>query len=113
MSTILVYHAEVSEDEEVHSVKYINSGLKNMQDLVGGYLEVIRPAGLPNGIDMWINEEGRLINLPCHRNPFYHEPIFGNWFLARHNDAGDTVSLTMNDIAEIVIRMKFWRGDFG
>lgn len=41
--------------------KEISGDLESMKQEVGGWLEVLR---LPRWVDMWLNEEGKLIGLP-------------------------------------------------
>ncbi len=39
-------------------------GFESLQKIVGGYLEYIC---IEEGIDLWCNEEGRILNLPLNR----------------------------------------------
>lgn len=98
----LTYHADthtttINEcDENV---------LKHLQHEVNGYIECIpgENLGLP-GIDLWVNDEGAVNGLPyAFSIPMSHRavPLFGNIVFARHNDEGDTISLTDKDIKTI------------
>lgn len=101
-------------------VETIEPGLEAMQRIVGGYIERV---GLAESIDLWCNEEGRLIDLPISvilpgRAPVIPEgweiidappdaPAPGQWgeyrihgdcFVARATPGGETTSLTDDDI---------------
>ncbi len=111
MNNLIVYSVEILDlGVEVHRVLTIDHSLESMQSLVGGHLECIVPEGLPKGIDMWINEEGRLIPLPPSYTPFFYETIFGSYFLARHDGQGETISLTKEDLKAIVERARIVKG---
>lgn len=113
MKTLIVYYVKVFEDgSQEHDIVEIPDKIEAMHKLVGGWLEHVQPVGLSPQIDLWCNEEGLLQGLPIHPNPFWHEPIAGNYFLARHDKEGNTISLTPEDLTEIIVKMKFWRGDF-
>jgi hypothetical protein len=62
--------------------------LDELNEMVGGYIEVIRPPGMP-GVIMVINEEGKLKNLPHNAiaSKFWHhaDPIVGNVLLCHHS----------------------------
>ena len=74
--------------------KDIDGSLKSMQALVGGYIERVV---LRDGIDLWCNEEGKLLNLPP--NQFYGDDmICGQFFVARSNRDGKLVNLNSYDI---------------
>ena len=47
--------------EEKVSPKGKTFTLEELQHLVGGFIELIR---LPNGMDAWINEDGKALKLP-------------------------------------------------
>jgi len=80
--------------EEMKLVEFDRS-LSNMQKLVGGKLEVV---SLPHGIDMWFNEEGRLLEQRLNLVTLYdmrmvHE-IVGTVFFASLDEEGEVISLS-------------------
>lgn len=98
--TVLTFKA----DAEVKAVN-VKDDLKTKQGLVGGLLDVLR---LPMGIDLWVNDEGMLHNLPHVLNVEYRGqaiPIFGDCFLAGHDGEGNTISLTREQAAWVQERL--------
>lgn len=77
----------------------IDDSLEAMQAVVGGYLEVV----VVDGLDLWCNEEGLIDDMPFNRLMGGHA-IHGDFFLARHDDEGDSTSVTAADIAKFVNR---------
>lgn len=56
--------------------------LKEMQEIVGGYIEVVTPDGVPAGVRLICNKEGKLLNLPTNRWISIHgqeDLIFGTF----------------------------------
>jgi hypothetical protein len=96
---------EVTADKQVidHEVE---GNLLTYQTLVGeGYIDRIVLSGdaFTPGVDLVINDEGLLREMPFTillRSPWQEEPqpIAGPCFFVRHNDEGDWVSLTDEDI---------------
>jgi len=86
---------------EAPKVIKVPKGLQQMQSLVGGNIEMMRgdAVGLPQAIDVWFNEEGKLIGLPPNlvlRMPGSREiwdVVMGPVFFTTHDDEGDTCSL--------------------
>lgn len=68
--------------------------LDGLQELVGGYIECIR---LKPGVDLWINDEGRINGMPPNRW-VSGTAIHGVMVLARSTDEGSTVSVTDEDV---------------
>lgn len=101
--TIRVMRLAVGKPPEVVDIP---AGLESLQKEVGGYIEVV---GIRNGIDAYVNEEGFLIGLPFNRvipttfGGGRLVPVAGNVVVAGHNDEGDTVSLTNEQVAELFI----------
>lgn len=65
-------------------VKEIDGSLEDMQQIVGGYIEVIEPFDDP--VALIVNEEGKINGLPVSRFLFYQDmeyvdPICGTAFL--------------------------------
>lgn len=77
----------------------INDDLESMQNIVGGYIECI---ALKNNIDVWVNEEGLLMDLPFNRT-VNRKPLVGTIFAASHNKSGDTTSLSAQQIKDVLV----------
>ncbi|MCS0827407.1 DUF3846 domain-containing protein [Cytobacillus firmus] len=98
MKTLKIVRLNVGSQIEV--IEMVHS-LEDMQAIVGGWLERVR---ITDDIDLWINEEGLLQELPLNFVTFVvkdGEPqpvhsIVGNVFFASHDEEGETISL--NDI---------------
>jgi hypothetical protein len=90
-------------------VREIAPALSAMQALVGGSIEripVARELELGQGVDLWVNEEGRLLGLSYNviASALVGELVLGDAFLCRSHpgERGDyPVSLTDSDIAII------------
>lgn len=97
---IKVLHVRVGEAPEVKEVEHT---LEALQDLVGGLLDVV---ALPDGVDLWCNDEALLVESPRLNRVLWRvnlfgggsTPVFGDFFLARHDDEGNTVSLLPKDV---------------
>jgi len=75
------------------TVMNIEDSLESLQHLVGGYIEMLSF----KGIDFIVNEEGALTNLPF--NTFINNtPILGTIIAVSHNDEGDTIGLTHEQV---------------
>lgn len=57
----------------------IEPELENLQDIVGGYIELVTPFEDPIGLVC--NEEGLILELPFNRLVTPRMPIFGTFFL--------------------------------
>lgn len=92
----------------------IDLDLSAMQGIVGGYIERTQVywelASVVDGgeyLDMWVNEEGLLMqleeNIPAMvlSEAFmrWNQPIVGRAFICRHDDEGDSVGLTEADVS--------------
>lgn len=91
----------VIEPGEEPRVQEIEHTLAEMQKVVGGMLEMA--CVFPDGVDIWSNEEGKLIGLAPQLGRFnplarFGDLYSGTLFLARKNDEGKTLSLTDADI---------------
>ena len=101
-------------------VKVIPHELKNLQTLVGGWLDVVRARNyLPETLadtalakyDIWVNDEGLINNLPFNiclnvqelmaKRYDYAGILAGDIFLAGHGDEGSTTSIQMEDMPEL------------
>lgn len=85
---------EIKRGEEPE-LKEIGDSLEDMQEVVGGYIEVIYPFDDPVGVV--VNEEGKLDGLPVSRFLYwqaseYVDAICGNFFIC---------GLSEEDLADI------------
>lgn len=76
----------------------VEDKLSNWQQLVEGYIEVIRFNGR---IYIVLNEEGKLQQLPLNM-PFYNDILVGNLVFVATNDEGEFVSLTEEEKNEVL-----------
>lgn len=92
-------------------VAEVEHTLEVMQKLVGGYVECVSILGDPvfgRGIDIWCNEEGKLIGLPQNRLfPNGQDCLCGTFFVAAHED-GETVGLTEDEVTQVVAELERW-----
>lgn len=77
------------------AVTEIEPTLEAMQEVVGGYVELVRVGDL----DLWVNEEGILEGLPLNR-VIVGMPLVGPILVASSNEEGDTVGLTDTQVAQ-------------
>lgn len=82
-------------------IKKIPPGLKDLQAVVGGYFETALKAPGYFGRDsliVYCNEDGLRLQLPLnfHRSTDGH-PIVGTVVALKHDEAGDTVSMTKTE----------------
>ena len=98
-------------------VTKIDKGLKAMQEIVGGPIELMHGdvVGLPPIVDVWFNEEGKLeglppnLNLICEGERF--DVLVGPAFFTTHNE-GETVELHKEYHQEVLdfCQANVWRG---
>jgi hypothetical protein len=81
--------------------KTIPNTLEAQQELVGGYIEIIRMGNTEKGgsIAITLNEEGKLMNLPYNRRI-----IVGTFFITAYNMQGDNITLTDDECEKIIKR---------
>ena len=88
--------------------KEINNTLEELQKIVEGYIEIpfLSKKFNDNGIDVIINEEGKLIDgmnpeiaVVSKEHGNILDVVYGNCIFASHNDDGDTVELNEEQIA--------------
>lgn len=89
---------KVGEPHEVRTMEKLE--LEDMQSMVGGYIECLH---VGNGVDMWLNDEGKLYNLPVNlvlgtSDKQVLDTIHGDIFFASADDEGATVGLTVEQI---------------
>lgn len=82
---------------EEPTVTEIESGLDAMQAIVGGLIECVSiTADETGGVDLWCNEEGLFLCQPNRLMGLI--PIHGDFFIARHDNQGNTTSLEDADV---------------
>ena len=69
----------IIEPEKAPREAEIGSGLKAMQDVVGGYIEAVYPYDDP--VALVCNEEGKLNGLPLNRKLEDYDIIAGTFFI--------------------------------
>lgn len=84
----------------------IDGTLKSMQDVVGGYIEIIEPFDDP--IAVVLNEEGKINGLPVSRFLYYRDSeyvdaVCGTFFLCGLGE--EDLADIPNDLAEKYIAM--------
>ena len=115
---ITVLHLRAGDLEPV--IEIIPHTLKNLQGLVGGWLDVVRAGGyLPDELahtalakyDIWVNDEGLINQLPFNiclnrgelmaKRYDYAGILAGDIFLAGHDGNGNTTSIELSDVPEL------------
>ena len=101
---------KVGYAEEVREIETLE--LEDMQKMVGGLIECFH---VGNGVDMWLNDEGKLLSLPVNiaigsAEREILDTIHGDVFFASGNDEGETIGLTDEQIDWI--HGKLESGDF-
>ena len=95
--------------------KEINNELEELQKIVGGYIEIpyLSDVFNENEIDVIINDEGKFIDgLKPEIAVIYGatnrvlDIVYGNCIFASHNDEGDTVGLTDEQMAIVMEELK-------
>lgn len=95
--------------------KEIDNTLGTLQQIVGGYIEIpyLSETLAKNGIDVIINDEGKFIEglkaeiaIVKDGTNEVLDVVMGNCIFASHNDEGDTVSLTDEQIAIVQNELK-------
>ena len=83
------------------AVSFIEDSLEAMQKAVGGYIELFETT--ESGIDLFCNEEGKLSNMEMNRFfPEFQDIVCGPILAIGHNEEGDSVSLTDEQVREAV-----------
>ena len=83
-----------------------------LREGVEGWLECV---SLGNGIDMWLNEEGKILELPINYNATmlwqasygYSDVMCGNAILTSSNEDGETVGLSEEQVAYIMGKVSY------
>lgn len=92
--------AMIYDGENLYATEIENT-LESMQEIVGGWIEHISVESL-GSIDMWGNDEAKLIGLEptialTYKGKIY-DVVCGNVVFLRHDDEGESISLTDDDI---------------
>lgn len=100
MKVLVLSNCELQEKE-------IGTELEDLQEIVGGYIEIpyLGDVFVDNGIDVIINEEGKLIEglraeiaIVNKQRGAILDIVYGNCIFASHNDEGETIGLTDEQI---------------
>jgi len=81
------------------TVEEIENSLRSLQQIVGGYIEILRMDFNP-ALILICNEEGKLLNLEPTLDLGY-DVICGNYLIAKDDGFGELISLNAVDIADI------------
>lgn len=96
MKVLVLSNGELKNQE-------IGNELADLQKIVGGYIEIpfLSQKLLDNGIDVIINEEGKLIEclkaeiaIVSEKRGNILDIVYGNCIFASHDEAGETIGLT-------------------
>lgn len=88
-------------------VREIGNSLEDLQKIVGGYIEIpfLSCKFCDNGIDIIINEEGKLIEglkpeiaIVDEEKGNILDIVYGNCIFASHNEEGETIGLNETQI---------------
>ena len=88
-------------------VREIGNSLEDLQKIVGGYIEIpfLSRKLCDNGIDIIINEEGKLIEglkpeiaIVDEEKGNILDIVYGNCIFASHNEEGETIGLNETQI---------------
>ena len=108
MKVLILSNNELKEQE-------IENTLEALQKVVGGYIEIpyLSETLAKNDIDIIINDEGKFIEglraeiaIVKDGTNEVLDVVMGNCIFASHNDEGDTVSLTDEQIAIVQNELK-------
>lgn len=95
-------------DEEPMVVEKDEVTLSDMQEMVGGLIECIHVGGK---IDMWINDMGKLLDMPInivlHDESDILDTIHGDIFFAGSDASGDLIGLTDGEITWIKNKLSY------
>lgn len=94
-----------AKDESEVKFFEVGDSYEMIRDAVGGWIECVR---LNKGIDMWVNEEGKMLE-SCEYNPtataiywtnfgFMTDQIFGDVIFTSSDGEGETTGLTVEQV---------------
>jgi hypothetical protein len=92
----------VAPDQATPFVKEIDNELRELQEIVGGHIELVRYGGF----DIFCNEEGKLDGLPLNR-PLYDgdkmvEVLAGQFFISMADDEGNQRNMKDDEIKKAI-----------
>ena len=91
----------IAEPGKLPVVSFITDSLQDMQQIVGGYIELFETT--ESGIDLFCNEEGKLIGLEYNRFfPELQDIVCGPIIAVGHDEEGASVSLTEEQVKEAI-----------
>ena len=91
----------VKEPFKDFEIKEIENTLTSLKQLVGGYIECV-PFPKVNGVDLIVNEEGKLDRLDGNFViPHYDDCIVGTAVIASYNNEGEFTSLSDEQIKKV------------
>lgn len=108
MKTLVLSNGELKEKE-------IGNDLEDLQEIVGGYIEVpyLSKTFFENDIDMIINEEGKFIEgltpeIAVVKDGTYTilDIVYGNCIFASHDKEGETIGLNAKQMQIIKEELK-------
>ena len=108
MKVLVLSNGELKEQE-------IGTELEDLQQIVGGYIEIpfLSRKFRNNGIDVIINEEGKLIDgmspeiaIVDKSNGTILDIVYGNCIFASHNEEGETIGLTEEQMQIVTEELK-------
>lgn len=82
-------------------VQEIENDLKTLQGLVEGLIDCVTMPTI-EGVDMIVNDEGLYMCVPNILVPEYRSALFGTLVIAGYNDEGDHISLTNEQIDQVM-----------
>ena len=93
----------VCNSGELPVEREIEHSLESLQAIVGGSLQLVPLAGggRLRGLDVFVNEEGRYLELPFNRVVGGHV-ILGPILVSKANARGDQIPLTPDDVASAI-----------
>lgn len=107
----LILHTDNRVEVEQDTNEFVSYA--TLSNAVGGYIEAV---SLPNGLTLWVNEEGKLNGLPVNE---YATRLFTSAFGAVDiivgnaivtggaDDEGETLGLTDKEVADLVADLLF------
>lgn len=106
----------VTTNNELYVKEFTPSLYQSIGEVVGGWIEIVRPRGLKHRLVMVVNDEGLLRNLPLnvfgsilYGTQIHGSPIVGDIVFMKEDytvDGLDFVELTDSDIQEIKVLAK-------
>lgn len=108
MQTIILSNGELK-------LQNINNTLEELQKIVGGYIEIpfLSHVFLDNNIDVIINDEGKFIEglkpeiaIIDKKSNGILDIVYGNCIFASHDEEGETVSLSDEQIEIVTNELK-------